>query len=114
MTTIVIPTDIDDPNGHGVAAFFDRHDISEERREATPRGEEIEAALWATVQARAGEALEALGYTVTLSRGPVGSDTYLDDCRRVGDQLAQLDEYPCDMAKVWADADADVAKRFGL
>lgn len=101
MTTqqnlIILPSDVDDPNGYGVRDALDLCGI--DRDELPELADIIEAEWWTCYGDAAAEALEAAGYRVIRTSGMFG-DEFISARARYADELFECDELPVDMVIV--------------
>lgn len=96
--TIILPTDVDDINGYGVKQALELCGIDRDIDQTL--ADMIEDQWWAVYRDRAAEALTAAGYDVVLAGGSMTSPEVADLERRYADELAEIDELPCDMSAV--------------
>lgn len=96
--TIILPTDVDDPNGYGVRWAFR---VAVVDRDAMPGfADAIEAEWWRIYRDATAEALEAAGYRVVRVNGSIGSPEVCDAERKYADELYEGDGLPVDMVHV--------------
>lgn len=104
--TIILPTDVDDPFGFGVKEALKMCGID---RDTDQTLADMIEEQWLTAYRRHTAAeLTAAGWTVILADGSIGSPEVDDLDRRYADDLADIDELPCNMSVVAQSAKDDV------
>lgn len=96
--TIILPSDVDDPNGYGAKQALELCGIDRDTEQTL--ADMIEERWWNLYRRHAAEALTAAGWTVVLADGSIGSPQCDEAERRHADDLAEVDGLPCDMVAV--------------
>ena len=96
--TIILPTDVDDLNGYGAEQALKLCGIDRDTEQTL--ADMIEERWWDLYRHHAAEALTAGGWTVILADGSIGSPEVCEAERKHADELAEIDELPCDMSAV--------------
>lgn len=111
-TTIILPADVDDPDGWGVKWALEHAGI--DRDVAPALAEAIESQWWDLYADAAVEALEAAGYHIVRVGSMYGAD-YDTACRENADQLWEGDDgYPVDMVAVAHVAEGRFSEWWGV
>lgn len=107
---IILPTDVDDGGGIGWSILLDELGIQDQVDD--PREpSKMREAFFQRLADLTDAALTDMGYEVVRSRDSADGLESYDLMVQYSGHLAEIDEYPCDMAALWRQAAAETIER---